>query len=62
MALSIFSIHLFGDMWSPEIVGRLADVHGLQKGVLILPVMLLVAGVFWLILALRTKSQAQHVQ
>jgi len=25
MALSIFMIHLFGDMWSPEIVGRLAD-------------------------------------
>ena len=25
MAVSIFMIHLFGDMWSPEIVGRLAD-------------------------------------
>jgi MFS family permease len=25
MALSIFMIHLFGDMWSPEIVGRLSD-------------------------------------
>src|SRR5438309_92433 len=25
MAISIFMIHLFGDMWSPEIVGRLAD-------------------------------------
>jgi len=26
MALSIFMIHLFGDMWSPEMVGRLSDV------------------------------------
>ena len=25
MALSIFTIHLFGDMWSPELVGRLSD-------------------------------------
>jgi hypothetical protein len=25
MALSIFMIHLFGDMWSPELVGRLSD-------------------------------------
>jgi hypothetical protein len=28
MALSIFLIHLFGDVWSPEIVGRLADHLG----------------------------------
>jgi MFS transporter, Spinster family, sphingosine-1-phosphate transporter len=26
MALSIFVIHLFGDMWSPELVGHLSDV------------------------------------
>ncbi len=26
MALSIFMIHLFGDMWSPELVGRLSDL------------------------------------
>jgi predicted MFS family arabinose efflux permease len=49
MALSIFMIHLFGDMWSPEIVGRLADHLGndLQKAVLLLPAMLLVGAVFW---------------
>ena len=42
MAVSIFTIHLFGDMWSPEIVGRLADSFGgnLQKAVLILPCLL----------------------
>jgi len=57
MAISIFTIHLFGDMWSPEIVGRLADSMGgnLQKAVLILPVALLVAGALWLWLALKTK-------
>ena len=57
MAISIFAVHLFGDMWSPEIVGRLADSFGgnLQKAVLILPVALLVASAFWLGLALKTK-------
>lgn len=59
MAVSIFSIHLFGDMWSPEIVGRLADSFGgnLQKAVMILPVALVVAGVLWLVLAVRTTRK-----
>src|SRR6202142_4371755 len=58
MAVSIFTIHLFGDMWSPEIVGRLADSFGgnLQKAVLILPVALIVASMLWLVLALKTKQ------
>jgi len=57
MAVSIFTIHLFGDMWSPEIVGRLADSFGgnLQKAVLILPVALIVASALWLALAVKTK-------
>jgi predicted MFS family arabinose efflux permease len=55
MALSIFMIHCFGDVWSPEIVGRLADAfhHQLQKGVLLLPFVLLIGGLLWLALALR---------
>jgi MFS family permease len=57
MAVSIFTIHLFGDMWSPVIIGRLADSFGgnLQKAVLILPMALIVASVLWLVLALKTK-------
>ena len=56
MALSIFLIHLFGDMWSPEIVGRLADAWGknLQRATLILPVALLVCAALWGSLALKT--------
>ncbi len=58
MALSIFMIHLFGDMWSPEIVGRLADAwHGdLVKAVLVLPGVLMVGGVFWLLLAFKSAG------
>lgn len=61
MAVSIFTIHLFGDMWSPEIVGRLADSFGnLQKAVLILPVALIVASALWLALAIKTKRGSAH--
>jgi MFS family permease len=59
MALSIFMIHLFGDMWSPLIVGSLSDVWGLGKAVLILPVALVVCAALWLWLAARTLRQAK---
>lgn len=56
MAVSIFMIHLFGDMWSPEIVGRIADSTGsLRQGVLILPTALIVSAILWLALAVKTK-------
>jgi MFS family permease len=58
MALSIFCIHLFGDLWSSEIVGRLSDHwQSLQKAVLILPGALCVAAILWVTLALKTKRQ-----
>ena len=55
MAISIFMIHLFGDMWSAEIVGHLSKHwNNLQKAVLILPVAVLVSGALWLWLAIKT--------
>ena len=62
MALSIFCIHLFGDLWSSEIVGALSDRWGnLRSAVIILPAALAVAAVFWLWLAMRTKRVASEV-
>jgi hypothetical protein len=60
MAVSIFTIHRFGDLWSPEIVGRLADSFGgnLPKAGLILPLALIVASALWL--AARVENQAWH--
>jgi MFS family permease len=56
MALSIFAIHLFGDMWSSEIVGRLADHwNNLRAALMILPGALVVGGLFWLGLVVKTK-------
>jgi predicted MFS family arabinose efflux permease len=63
MAISIFMIHLFGDLWSPEIVGRISDAtQSLQKGVMILPAALLVGAALWLTLAWRTSGEPLHGQ
>ncbi|MEK7707178.1 MAG: MFS transporter [Verrucomicrobiota bacterium] len=62
MAGSIFMIHLFGDMWSPEIVGRITDATGsLRKAALILPMALIVSAALWLALAVKTKRAAMPV-
>ncbi len=59
MALSIFAIHLFGDLWSPQIVGRLSDHFGsLQHAVLLLPFALIVSASFWLWLALHSRTHS----
>ncbi len=59
MAMSIFMIHLFGDFWSPEIIGHLSDWFGsLRPAVLVLPGVLVVGGGLWLALALKTLRGA----
>ncbi len=61
MAMSIFMIHLFGDFWSPEIIGHLSDYFGsLKQAVLVLPVILLVSGGLWLGLAFKTLRRGRH--
>ena len=60
MAVSIFAIHLFGDMWSSKIVGFLSDQwSNLQRAVLILPGALGVALIFWGILYFRMRRGAK---
>ena len=59
MAGSIFIIHLFGDLWSPAIVGKMSDIFGLQKGVMVLPLTLLIAAGLWLWLAKRQGREGR---
>ncbi len=60
MAISIFMIHLFGDVWSPKIVGRLSDHwQSLQKALLILPGALLIGAILWLVLAAKMRSNSK---
>lgn len=59
MAISIFCIHLFGDLWSSEIVGHLSDHwNSLRKAVMILPGALAVSAALWVALAWKTKRAA----
>lgn len=54
VALSIFLIHMFGDMWSPEIVGHLTDKWGdIRPAISILPIAFFVGALLWLALAIR---------
>ena len=59
MAASIFVIHLFGDLWSPKIVGHMADRWGdLQRAVFwTLPGALIVGAFFWGWLVFETRRE-----
>jgi MFS transporter, Spinster family, sphingosine-1-phosphate transporter len=47
MALSIFAIHVFGDLWSPPLVGLLADHMPIQIAMLTLPLAIAVSAWLW---------------
>ncbi len=51
MALSIFTIHLLGDVPSPPLIGHLALTGSIEHAVLIVPVALAIGGVIWLFCA-----------
>jgi MFS family permease len=58
MAFSILLIHFLGDVPSPLIIGRVSRLHGdnaasLEYAIRIVPVAVLVAGIIWMIAALR---------
>jgi MFS family permease len=48
MALCIFVIHTLGDVPSPPIIGAIADASSLERGVMLIPAAVLVAGAIWL--------------
>ncbi|HYL21479.1 MAG TPA: MFS transporter [Gemmatimonadales bacterium] len=47
VALSIFTIHILGDVPSPSLVGALSDARTLGEAVLIIPVAVLAGGLIW---------------
>jgi MFS family permease len=47
MALSIFAIHLFGDMISPPLIGAISDASSLRSGMFVLPLALALAAIAW---------------
>jgi MFS transporter, Spinster family, sphingosine-1-phosphate transporter len=47
MALSIFAIHVLGDLWSPPLVGILADHVAIEIAMMVLPVAIAVSALVW---------------
>jgi MFS family permease len=56
IALSMFTIHLLGDVPSPTLIGWLSDLSSLGKAVLIVPIAVVVSGVLWLVSARVARS------
>ncbi len=74
-AINTFFLHMFGDTISPPIIGLIGiaagasfvsagnmDVQGLYWGLLITPVMMVVAGIFFLMGAPHYKNDVQQVE
>ena len=51
LALSMFTIHLLGDVPSPTLIGWLSDMSSLGKAVLIVPIAIVISGIIWLVSA-----------
>src|SRR6266568_8230111 len=58
VALSIFTIHILGDVPSPSVVGMISDARSLSQAVLIIPIAVLVGGLIWTYAAWRLSRTA----
>ncbi len=58
VALSIFTIHILGDVPSPSVVGMISDARSLAAAVLIIPIAVLVGGLIWTYAALTARRGA----
>jgi MFS family permease len=56
MAVSIFTIHLFGDAISPPIIGAVADMTDLATAVLIVPATIALSGLVWIATAVGAEE------
>jgi predicted MFS family arabinose efflux permease len=59
IALSMFAIHLLGDVPSPALIGRVSHLSSLGEATLIVPVAFAVAGAIWL-LAARVNARTSQ--
>jgi MFS family permease len=60
MALSIFAIHILGDVPAPPLIGFLSDRGSLERAVLVIPVAVLVAGLVWSYAAIIGSKKARR--
>lgn len=53
LGLSVFVMHLLGDIPSPPLIGTLSDATSLERAFLIVPVAIVIAGMIWVWAAWR---------
>ena len=58
--MNILVIHAFGDVISPVVIGVIADKYSMEAGFLVVGVMFLVAGVFWMLGARHLARDTQR--
>jgi len=59
VALSIFAIHLLGDVPSPPLIGAISDARSLSTAFLIIPVAILIAGLIWCYAAWKGRVKGE---
>ncbi len=62
MALSVFAIHAFGDLWSPPLVGLLADHIHIGNAMQILAVAFAIGAVLWFVPSKKTPKKNEEKQ
>jgi MFS family permease len=58
VGFSVLTMHLLGDIPSPVLIGMISDASSLEKGVLIVPVAILLSGLIWCYAAWRGERAA----
>ncbi len=59
VGLSVFVMHFLGDIPSPPLIGAISDATSLEKGVLVVPVAIAIAGLVWTYAAWTAERHAQ---
>lgn len=60
VALSVFAIHVLGDVISPPLIGALSDAASLSQAVQIVPAAILVAGAVWCFAARAQAAEGRR--
>jgi MFS family permease len=60
VGLSVFMMHVLGDIPSPPLIGALSDASSLERGILIVPLAIVAAGAIWTFAAWLAERSARH--
>jgi MFS family permease len=56
LGLSVFLMHILGDIPSPPLIGAISDASSIERGLLLVPFASLLAGVIWTVAAVRFRD------